>query len=112
MTGCDSLSSHMAMHDLIEVEDAYELIFNFICNCMCFYPTLQAATLYCLTCMCVLSVYSVYFILDFILYTNIANEFIISFEIMYQILQLYIKTFSFLLYGLMMAINVAKTCGC
>ena len=39
--------------------------------------------------MCVLSVYSVYFVLNFILYTNFTNEFIISFEIMYQILRVY-----------------------
>ena len=112
MTGCDSPWRYMAMRALIEVEEACELIFYSMCNFMCFYPKLRTATLYCLTCMCVWSVYSVYFILNFILYTNIANEFIISFEITYQILQLYIKTFSFLLYGLMMAINVAQTCGC
>ena len=83
-----------------------------ISNCMCFYPKSHTATLYCLTCICFLSVYTVYFILDFILYTNFANQFIIGFEINYKIFWIYFKTFSFLLYGLMMAINVAKTCGC
>jgi len=37
VTGCDSLSSHMVMRPLIQVENAYELIFYSICNCMCFY---------------------------------------------------------------------------
>jgi len=50
--------------------------------------------------------------LDFILYTNFANEFIISFQVTYKILWVYIVTFSFLLYGLMMASNVTKTCSC
>jgi len=54
----------------------------------------------------------VYFILDYIFYTNFASEFIIGFEITYKILGVYITTFSFLLYGLMMVINVAKTCNC
>jgi len=66
MTGCDSLSLHMAMHALIQVEDAYGLICYSICNCVCFYPKSHTTTLYCLTCICFLSVCSVYFILDFI----------------------------------------------
>ena len=45
--------------------------------------------------------------LDFILYTNFVNEFIISFEITYKIMCLYIEIFSFLLYGPFMAINIA-----
>jgi len=65
------------------VEDAYELICYSICNCVCFYPKSHTATLYCLTCLCFLTVCSVYFILDFIFYTNIANEFIIGYEITY-----------------------------
>jgi len=52
VTGCDTLSSHMAMRALIQVEDAYELIFYSICNCMCFYRKSHTATLYCLTCIC------------------------------------------------------------
>jgi hypothetical protein len=83
MTGCDSLKSHMAMRALIQVEDAYELICYSICNCVCFYPKSHTATLYCLTCLYFLTVCSVYFILDFIFYTNIANEFIIGYEITY-----------------------------
>jgi hypothetical protein len=66
VTGCDSLSLLMAMHALIQVEDAYELICYSICNCVCFYPKSHTATLYCLTCVCFLTVCSVYIILDFI----------------------------------------------
>jgi hypothetical protein len=83
VTGCDSLSSHVAMSALIQVEDAYELIFYSICSCMCFYPKSHSVTLYCLTRICFFSVYNVYFVLDYIFYINFSNEFIISFEICY-----------------------------
>jgi len=56
----------MVMRALIQMEDAYELIFFSICNSICFYQKSHTATLYCLTCICFLSVYNVYFILDFI----------------------------------------------
>jgi len=56
----------MVMCYLIQVEDAYELVFYSICNFICFYPKSTTATLYCLTCKCFLSVYNVYFILVFI----------------------------------------------
>jgi hypothetical protein len=45
VTGGDSLSSHMAMHPLIQVENTYELIVYSICNCMCFYPKSNSYTL-------------------------------------------------------------------
>jgi hypothetical protein len=66
---CDRVWQSVIAHGdvaLIPVEDAYELIFYSICNCMCFSSKSLTATLYCLTCICFLSVYTVYFILDFI----------------------------------------------
>ena len=51
VTGCDSLSSHMVMPDLIQVVDTYELIFYSVSNCMCIYSKSHTATLYCLTCV-------------------------------------------------------------
>jgi len=83
VTGHDSLWCYLTMHDLIQVDDACELIFYSICNCMCFYPRSHTAKLYCLTCICFWSVYSVCFVLDFILYTDFSNEFVIDFDITY-----------------------------
>jgi hypothetical protein len=111
VTGSDSPWSYMAMRALIQVEDAYELIFHSICNFCVFLP--QIKQLHCIALnVCASQVSILCIFLDFILYTNFANEFIISFQITYKILRVYIEMFSFFLYGLMMAINVTKTCGC
>ena len=68
-------------------------------------------TPYCLICTRCLNVYTAYFILDCIFYTNFVNEFTVKFEISYYILQLRVKTY-FRVCNPMMANNVAETRSC
>ena len=63
-------------------------------------------TPYCLICTRCLNVYTAYFILDCIFYTNFVNEFTVKFAMSYILKLLFSSVQP------MMAINVAETCSC
>lgn len=58
-------------------------------------------------CICFLNMYTIHFILDYIFYTHFVSESIVKFEIAYYSCSC-VSNFLFLLYSLMMAINMPK----